>query len=67
MNKFKGCSKAIKMKYLIFVFVTAVLVALPTRVYQLLALVNSENGIYDYGEITVHVLYGVLGLIKLLC
>ncbi len=66
MNKLKGCSKAIKMKYLIFVFVTAVLVSLPTRVYQLLALVNTETGFYDNGDITVPVLYGVLALFSVL-
>ncbi len=62
MTKLKGCSKAIKMKYLIFVFVTAMIVALPTRVYQLLALVNPETGFYDNGDVTVSVLYGVLAV-----
>ena len=46
MNKIKGSSSAVKMKYLLFVFATAVLVALPTRVYQLLALIDVENGFY---------------------
>lgn len=66
MKKLKGCSKAIKMKYLIFVFVTAMLVALPTRVYQLLALVNTENGFYEDGDITVPVLYGVVAVFAVL-
>ncbi len=66
MKKLKGCSKAIKMKYLIFVFVAAVLAALPTRVYQLLALVNPETGFYDNGDITVPVLYGVVAVFSLL-
>ncbi len=66
MKKLKGCSKAIKMKYLIFVFVAAMLAALPTRVYQLLALVNVETGFYDNGDITVPVLYGVVAVFSLL-
>ena len=66
MKKLKGCSKAIKMKYLIFVFATAMLVALPTRVYQLLALVNTENGFYEDGDITVPVLYGVVAIFSIL-
>ncbi len=66
MTKLKGCSKAIKMKYLLFVFATAVLVSLPTRVYQLLALVNAQTGFYDDGDITVPVLYGVLAIFTLL-
>ena len=37
MNKLKGSVAAIKMKYLLFVFATVMFVALPTRVYQLLA------------------------------
>ncbi len=66
MKKLKGCSKAIKMKYLVFVFATAMLVALPTRVYQLLALVNTENGFYEDGDITVPVLYGVVAIFSIL-
>ena len=66
MKKLKGCAKAIKMKYLIFVFVAAMLVALPTRVYQLLALVNTENGFYEDGDITVPVLYGVVAIFGIL-
>ena len=46
MKKFKGFSAAVKMRYLLFVFAAAVLVALPTRVYQLLALVDVTNGFY---------------------
>lgn len=60
MNKLKGSSSAVKMKYLLFVFATVFLVALPTRVYQLLALVNTKNGFYEDGDITVPVLYAVI-------
>lgn len=60
MNKIKGSSSAVKMKYLLFVFAAAVLVALPTRVYQLLALVDSSNGFFKESDVTVPVLYAVL-------
>ena len=60
MNKLKGSIGAIKMKYLIFVFAAAALVALPTRVYQLLALVDPANGYYNANDITIPVLYGAV-------
>lgn len=66
MNKLKGSSSAIKMKYLLFVFATVFLVALPTRVYQLLALVNTQNGYFENGDITVPVLYAVIFVFVLL-
>ena len=62
MNKLKGSLGAIKMKYLIFVFAAAMLVALPTRVYQLLALVDPANGYYNSSDITIPVLYGAVFL-----
>ncbi len=66
MNKIKGSSSAVKMKYLLFVFAVSVLVALPTRVYQLLALVDASNGFYKESDVTVPVLYGVLVVFGLL-
>ncbi len=66
MNKIKGSSSAIKMKYLLFVFAVAVLVALPTRVYQLLALVDATNGFYKESDVTVPVLYAVMVVFGLL-
>lgn len=60
MNKIKGSSSAVKMKYLLFVFAASVLVALPTRVYQLLALVDASNGFYKESDVTVPVLYAVV-------
>ncbi len=66
MNKLKGNFSAIKMKYLIFVFAVAMLVALPTRVYQLLALVDTVNGFYNGNDFTVPVLYGVLFIFTVL-
>ncbi len=66
MNKIKGSSSAVKMKYLLFVFAAAVLVALPTRVYQLLALVDASNGFYKESDVTVPVLYAVVVVFGLL-
>ncbi len=66
MNKIKGSSSAVKMKYLLFVFAAAVLAALPTRVYQLLALVDSTNGFYKESDVTVPVLYAIVVVFCLL-
>lgn len=66
MNKIKGSSSAVKMKYLLFVFAAAVLVSLPTRVYQLLALVDTTNGFFKESDVTVPVLYGVIVVFGLL-
>lgn len=60
MNKIKGSSSAVKMKYLLFVFAAAVLVSLPTRVYQLLALVDASNGFFKESDVTVPVLYAIV-------
>lgn len=60
MNKLKGSMSAVKMKYLIFVFAAAMLVALPTRVYQLLAIVDYTNGFYNGSDVTIPVLYGAI-------
>ena len=62
MSKIKGSSSAIKMKYLLIVFATAVLVALPTRVYQLLALVDVSNGFYKESDVTIPLLYGIVAV-----
>ncbi len=66
MNKIKGSSSAVKMKYLLFVFAAAVLVSLPTRVYQLLALVDSSNGFFKESDVTVPVLYAIVVVFSLL-
>ncbi len=66
MNKIKGSSSAIKMKYLLFVFAAAVLVSLPTRVYQLLALVDASNGFFKESDVTVPVLYAIVVVFSLL-
>ena len=66
MNKIKGSSSAVKMKYLLFVFAAAVLVSLPTRVYQLLALVDTTTGFFKESDVTIPVLYGVTVVFGLL-
>lgn len=66
MNKIKGSSSAVKMKYLLFVFAAAVLVSLPTRVYQLLALVDASNGFFKESDVTVPVLYAIVVVFSLL-
>ena len=66
MNKLKGSVAAIKMKYLLFVFATVMLVALPTRVYQLLAVVDLENGFFKSNDVTIAALYVVVFLFVLL-
>ena len=66
MNKLKGSVAAIKMKYLLFVFATVMFVALPTRVYQLLAIVDLENGFFKTSDVTIAVLYVVVFLFVLL-
>lgn len=66
MYKFKGSMSSVKMKYLIFVFAAAMLVALPTRVYQLLAIVDCANGFYNGSDITVPVLYGAIFIFALI-
>ncbi len=65
MNKLKGKFAAVKMKYLFFIFVAALLVSLPTRVYQLLLVVDVNNGFYNNGDITVLVLYGALAVFSI--
>ncbi len=62
MHKLKGNVDAVKMKYLLFVFAASLLVALPTRVYQLLAVIDPVNGFYKESDITVSVLYGAVVL-----
>lgn len=66
MNKIKGSSSAVKMRYLLFVFAAAVLVSLPTRVYQLLALVDASNGFFKESDVTIPVLYAIVALFGLL-
>ncbi len=66
MKNLKGSLSAVKMKYLIFVFAAAMLTALPTRVYQLLAVVDYTNGFYNGNDVTIPVLYGAIFIFALI-
>lgn len=66
MNKLKGSSNAVKMKHLIIIFAVSLVVALPLRVYQLIALVNPESGFYDNSDFSVPILYGVAAVFTVL-
>ena len=66
MKNLKGSLSAVKMKYLIFVFAAAMLTALPTRVYQLLAIVDYTNGFYNGNDVTIPVLYGAIFIFALI-
>lgn len=58
----KGSIKSIKLKYLLFGFVTVLLLALPVRVYQIFEIVEAKTGFYTSGSPTVSFLYVVLGV-----
>ncbi len=66
MKRLKGSISAIKIRYLVFVFAIALVAALPTRVYQLIALVDANNGYFKENDITITVLYGALFVFALL-
>ncbi len=66
MNKLKGSSNAVRMKHLIILFAVSLLLALPIRTYQLLVLVNPQNGFYENGDFTVPVLFGAVAVFTLL-
>ena len=57
MSKLKGSSNAIRMKHIVLLFIVSVLVALPLRTYQLLIMVNPENGFFENANFAVPVLY----------
>ena len=62
MKKLKGSSDAVKMKYLLFVFAASIILALPIRIYQLLAIVDTTTGFFTEKDITVYVLFAVVVL-----
>lgn len=57
MNKLKGSSNAIRMKHLFTIFILSLIVALPLRTYQLLVMVNPENGFFENSNFAVPLLY----------
>ena len=60
MKRIKGAYEAIKLRYLLFVFAAVALIALPLRVYQLLALVDPATGFYTESNGTVYLLSALL-------
>ncbi len=56
----KGRVKAIKLKYILFLFGATLLAALPLRVYQLFALVEKDTGFYSTDNFTIPLLYVLL-------
>ena len=62
MKRIKGAYEVIKLRYLLCVFAAVALVALPLRVYQLLALVDPATGFYTESNGTVYLLSALLVL-----
>ena len=57
MNKLKGSSNAIRMKHIVAIFILSMVTALPLRTYQLLVMVNPENGFFENSNFAVPALY----------
>lgn len=57
MSRLKGFSKSVKLKYVLFAFAAAVVILLPVRVYQLLAIVDPQNGFFRNQDGTVALIY----------
>lgn len=57
MKKIKGQSKAVKMKYLMYLFAASLVVMLPVRLYQLLALTELDTGFFSESNFTVTLVY----------
>ena len=60
MKRIKGAYEAIKLRYLLFAFAIVALMALPLRVYQLLALVDPSTGFYTESNGTIYLLSALL-------
>ena len=57
MSKLKGSSNAIRMKHIVLLFIVSVVMALPLRTYQLLIMLNPENGFFENANFAVPALY----------
>ncbi len=66
MKKIKGSLSAIRMSHLVVLFAVTALGALAIRTYQLLVMVNPQNGFFENANFTVEVLYGILALSSVL-
>lgn len=60
-------SKNLVYKVPLFATLTAVLIAVPLRVYQYFKLINPETGFYDDSDFSVVILYIVLALAMFTC
>ena len=60
MKKIKGSLSAIRMSHLVVLFAVTAISALAIRTYQLLVMVNPQNGFFENADFTVGVLYGLL-------
>lgn len=50
------------MKYIMFIFVAALVIMLPVRLYQLFAVTELETGFFTETDISVIILYGLIAL-----
>ena len=66
MKKIKGSLSAIRMSHLVVLFAVTAFSALAIRTYQLLVMVNPQNGFFENADFTVGVLYGLLALSSVL-
>lgn len=57
MKKIKGMSKAVRMKYLMYLFAVSLVAMLPIRLYQLLGLVELDTGFFSETNFTVVLVY----------
>lgn len=65
MKRLKGSSDSVKLKYLLFLFASSLLILLPVRVYQLLATVETETGFFAQKDATVYLVYALVILFPL--
>ncbi len=59
MNRFKGFSESVKLKFVLFAFAASVVILLPVRVYQLIAIVEPKTGFFSGSDITVGLIYAL--------
>ncbi len=59
-------SKNIDMKKLLIAWIAGVVILLPTRIYQLLSIVDGEQGFYLKTDFTVGFMYGLLAVLLIL-
>lgn len=57
MKKIKGMSKAVRMKYLMYLFAVSLVAMLPIRLYQLLGLIELDTGFFSETNFTVVLVY----------